>query len=131
MTRIADPIRDAPQPGGPYSASARIGRIVAVAGQCGYLPDRSLVSGLTAQAELAFDNLVKALGAAGATTDDVLSVGVFLANGNDFADMNAVYERQFTRPFPARTTVTAGLRPGVLVEFSALAVLDHEVDHGC
>jgi 2-iminobutanoate/2-iminopropanoate deaminase len=115
MTRIADPIPDAPQPGGPYSASARIGRIVAVAGQCGYLPDRSLAA---------------ALGAAGATMDDVLSVDVFLANGDDFADMNAVYERQFTPPFPARTTVTAGLRPGVLVEFSALAVLDHEVNHG-
>ncbi len=59
MTRIAGPVPDAPQPGGP--ACARIGRMVAVAGQCGYLPDRSLVLGLAAQAELALDNLAKAL----------------------------------------------------------------------
>lgn len=55
--------------------------------------------------------------------DDVVSVNVFLATPDDFAEMNAVYAEFFTsEPFPARTTITAVLRPGVLFEINAQAV---------
>jgi 2-iminobutanoate/2-iminopropanoate deaminase len=123
MTRIAgNPTSGAPA-GGPYSPSARIGALVAVAGQCGYRPDRSLVEGLEAQTRLALENLREALAASGGTLDDVLSVEVFLTDQDDFAGMNAVYAEFFAKPYPARTTIYVGLRPGVLVEISALAVL--------
>ena len=123
MTRIAgSPASGAPA-GGPYSPSVRIGAMVAVAGQCGYRPDRSLVEGLEAQTRLALENLRDALAASGGTLDDVLRVDGFLTDQNDFAGMNAVYAEFFDEPYPARTTTYVGLRPGVLVEISALAVL--------
>lgn len=123
MARIAGTLRNGPDPGGPYSASARIGHVVAVAGQCGYRPDRSLVEGVERQTQLALSNLQAALQASGASMDDVLSVDVFLVDEEDFAAMNAVYSEFFTHPYPARTTVYVGLRQGVLVEICAIAVV--------
>jgi 2-iminobutanoate/2-iminopropanoate deaminase len=123
MTRIAGNPTSAAPSGGPYSPSVRIGAMVAVAGQCGYRPDRSLVEGLEAQTRLALENLRDALAASGGTLDDVLSVDVFLTDQDHFAGMNAVYADFFAEPYPARTTTYVGLRSGVLVEISALAVL--------
>jgi 2-iminobutanoate/2-iminopropanoate deaminase len=122
MARIAGVVPDGPKSGGPYSASVRIGSLVAVAGQCGYLPDRSLVDGVTAQTRLAMQNLRAALQASGVGLDDVISVDAFLTDTDDFAEFNAAYAEFFTEPYPTRTTIYCGLRPGVLVEVSALAV---------
>jgi 2-iminobutanoate/2-iminopropanoate deaminase len=121
MTRIAG--AGGPATGGPYSASVRIGGLIAVAGQCGYLPDRSLAEGVTAQTRLAMRNLTAALDAVGAGPDDVLAVQAFLTDTDHVAEFNAAYEEFFTEPYPARTTIYCGLRPGVLVEVSALAVV--------
>ena len=110
----------------PYSPSMRAGDLVAVSGQCGYLTGRILADGLEAQIEQAFRNLEQALAAHGATLADVLSADVYLAREEDFANMNAVFVQHFSAPRPARTAVTAGLRPTVLIENSALAVLTDE-----
>lgn len=123
MTRISTPVTDGPAPGGPYSASVRIGYVVAVAGQCGYLPDRSLVEGVTAQTRVTMQNVNAALAAAGASLDDVISTSVYLTDVDDFAEFNEVYAPFFAEPYPARTTIYCGLRPGVLVEVSVMAVL--------
>jgi 2-iminobutanoate/2-iminopropanoate deaminase len=122
MARVAGVVPDGPAPGGPYSASVRIGSQVAVAGQCGHLPDRSLVEGVTAQTRLAMQNLTAALLAIGAGLDDVLSVHAYLTDTGHFAEFNAAYAAFFDEPFPARTTIYCGLRPGVLVEVAAVAV---------
>jgi 2-iminobutanoate/2-iminopropanoate deaminase len=114
---------DAADSTGNYSPSVRIGSIVAVSGQCGYLPDRTLVDGLRGQIEQSITNLDAALAANGASRDDVLSAEVYLADEGDFAAMNEIYVQYFTPPRPVRTTVVAGLRPGVLFEISALAVV--------
>lgn len=122
MARIAGIVPHGPKPGGPYSSSVRMDSFVAVAGQCGYLPDRSLVEGLAAQTRLAMENLRDALEAVGASLDDVISVNAYLVNTDDFAGFNEIYSEFFADPAPARTTIYCGLRPGVLVEVSAIAV---------
>jgi 2-iminobutanoate/2-iminopropanoate deaminase len=99
----------------------RSGPWIFTAGQCGYLPDGSLPTGLEEQVTQAFTNLLTVLEAAGATADDVLAVTVHLADSADFDRMNALYRDYFTQPYPARTTVTAGLRPGVMFEITAQA----------
>lgn len=96
---------------------------MAAAGQCGYLPDRSIVEGVTAQTRLAMENLRASLEASGASLADVISVEAYLTDTDHFAEFNGVYAEFFEQPYPARTTVYVGLRPGVLVEVSALAVL--------
>lgn len=114
---------DAPPPAGPYSQSTRIGGIVAAAGQVGRLPDGTMLSGVAAQTRQAIANLFAVLAASGARQGDVLSVRVFLADMADFDVMNTVYAAGFMEPYPARTTVQTGLRPSVLVEIDALAVV--------
>jgi 2-iminobutanoate/2-iminopropanoate deaminase len=52
----------------------------------------------------------------------VISVQAFLTDTDHVAEFNAVYAAVFAEPYPARTTIYCGLRPGVLVEVSAVAV---------
>ena len=52
----------------------------------------------------------------------VVKTTVFMANMNDFADMNAVYAEFFSEPYPARSAVAVKSLPkGALVEIEVLA----------
>ncbi len=64
--------------------------------------------------------------AAGATLADVVKVNVYLTDLGNFAAMNEVYRTFFSEPFPARTTVQAGLL-GFLVEIDAVAALPNRI----
>jgi 2-iminobutanoate/2-iminopropanoate deaminase len=62
------------------------------------------------------------LRAAGKTLSDVVRVGVFLTDMRDFQAMNAVYDRIFQAPYPARTTVAVAALPlGAAVEIDVIA----------
>lgn len=112
-----------PRPSGPYSPSVRRGNLVFTAGQCGYRADKTLADGFEAQTELALENLRAALAVSDATLADVVTVNVFLTDPGQFEAMNAIYSEFFGDHQPARTTVTVTLRPGVLFEINAQAVL--------
>jgi len=56
--------------------------------------------------------------------DDIVTVRVFISEHGEFAGMNEVYGEFFTEPYPARTTVSAGLGPGMKVEIDAIAILE-------
>jgi len=108
--------------------------MVAVSGQVGYLvgetpADKTLAEGIEEQTRVTLSNVETALHGVGATLDDVLSTEVYLADLGDFDAMNAVYKTAFSQPFPARTTVEVGLKPGVLVEISVLAVTSDSPCH--
>jgi 2-iminobutanoate/2-iminopropanoate deaminase len=77
------------------------------------------------QADLTFDNLKRTLAAAGGSLADVTQVLVYLTRKEDFAGMNEVYRRYFSRPYPNRATViVAGLMvPGAVIEIVAYAHL--------
>lgn len=115
---------DAPTPAGPYSQSTRIGNIVQSAGQVGLRPDGRLVDGVAEQTRQALRNVLAALAASGAGEGDILSVRVYLTDPAHFAEMNQAYAELLSEPYPSRTTVYVGLRPGLLVEIDALAVVD-------
>jgi 2-iminobutanoate/2-iminopropanoate deaminase len=101
------------------------GRLLFVSGQ-GPLRDGAPVPGtIEEQTRLTLANLQAVLAAAGATLADVVRVGVFLADIDDFAAMNAVYAEIFPEPLPARTTVGVAL-PGIAVEIDCVAVLAKE-----
>lgn len=115
----------APAAAGPYSHAVRIGPFVHTAGQVGVDPEtRQARVGVEEQTRQALENVRAALTAAGASMADVLRVGVYLTQAEDFAAMNAVYREFFDAPYPARSTVYVGLNPGLLVEIDALAVLE-------
>jgi reactive intermediate/imine deaminase len=126
MSRIGGHTDDAPKPVGPYSQSARIGAVVAAAGQGGFDPvTGDLVGdGVAEQTRRALKNVAGVLAANGATLENVIRTGVFLTDTDDFEAMNEVYRTLFSEPYPARTTVYVGLPAGMKIEIDAIAVLE-------
>lgn len=109
---------------GPYSHAVDTGDTIYLSGQTPVDPATGrLVQGdIAAQAEQCFKNLFAVLQAGGLTGDQVVKVNVFLVDMNDFAAMNTVYERQFAKPFPARTTIgVASLPLGARIEMEMIA----------
>lgn len=110
------------KPKPPYSPVVVSGDLVYTAGQVGYDAEGKLVEGgIEEQTRRALENVRTALAAAGCTMDDVVKVTAFLADLGDFAGYNEVYREFFSEPYPARTSVQAGLPPATLVEIEAVA----------
>lgn len=117
-----------PPPAGPYNHAMMVGRLIATAGQVGVDPKSGELAGpdVARQTRQALINLQSVLEDCGASLKSVFRVGVFLTRPDDFAAMNDVYRELMPAPFPARTTVYAGLNPGLLVEIDALAYADED-----
>ena len=106
----------------PYSPVVVSGDMVYTAGQIGNDPEGNLVEGgIAEQARRTLENVRTCLDAAGCTLDDVVKVNAYLADLGDFPAYNEVYVEFFSKPYPARTSVQAGLPPGVLIEIEAVA----------
>jgi 2-iminobutanoate/2-iminopropanoate deaminase len=111
-------------PKAPYSPVVVSGDHVYTAGQVAFDESGTVVSGgIDPQTRRALDNVRACLEAAGCSLDDVVKVNAFLADLADFEGYNEPYREYFTAPYPARTTVQAGLPPGLLVEIEAVARL--------
>ncbi|KAI9812365.1 MAG: hypothetical protein M1826_002853 [Phylliscum demangeonii] len=83
----------------------------------------NLVQGdISTQTEACIRNISAILHAAGSGLERVVKVNVFLTSMADFAEMNAVYERHFTKK-PARSCVAVKELPkGVPVEIECVAL---------
>ncbi len=116
----------APRAIGPYSQGVCAGSMVFVSGQIPVNPQTgSIAEGVAAQAEQALNNVGAVLEAAGASCADVVKTTVFLKDMGGFAQVNEVYARFFTAPYPARACVeVARLPKDVLVEVEAIAVVN-------
>jgi 2-iminobutanoate/2-iminopropanoate deaminase len=113
------------RPQGPYSqAIVAQGTLVFVSGQGPIDPESGTFrpGSFREQAELTFRNVGTLLEAAGASWADVVKVSIFLADFGDFGELNEVYRRYFQEPYPARTTVQAGLGP-IAIEVDCIAVV--------
>jgi 2-iminobutanoate/2-iminopropanoate deaminase len=113
-------------PQGPYSqAIVAEGKTVYVSGQGPVDPETGemQLGTFREQAELAFKNVGTLLEAAGTSWANALKVGIFLADLGNFPEMNEIYQTYVSEPFPARTTVQAGLPPKMLIEVDCIAVV--------
>jgi 2-iminobutanoate/2-iminopropanoate deaminase len=111
-----------PAPAGAYSPAIRAGNLIFVSGQVPKDPRSGELRGadVRAQTRAVLENVQRALSAAGAGLDDVVSVTAYLSNIDDWTAFNEVYGDVFTPPYPTRTTVGAQLH-GFLVEISVIA----------
>ncbi|HEY1890789.1 MAG TPA: Rid family detoxifying hydrolase [Steroidobacteraceae bacterium] len=119
MTKTAITAPDLAPPVGPFSQAIRSDGFLYLSGQIGVDPATGKLAegGVAAQTERVLRNLQAVLEAAGKGFDDVVRAGVFLTNMGDFAAMNQVYAKQFTQPYPARTTIAVVALPlGASVE---------------
>lgn len=111
---------------GPYSQAVKAGGMVFCSGQIPIDPATGeFVSEVVAeQTEQVLKNLGEVLRAAGSSLGSVVKTTVFLADMNDFAEMNDVYSLYFSENKPARATVQAAALPrGARVEIDCIAVL--------
>ena len=115
---------DVPKPVGAYSPAVRAGDFVFISGQVPVDPKTQKVvsEDFEAQVRQTLSNVKAALGAAGATLDDVVSVIAYLTSMDDWGRFNDIYKETFRAPYPTRTAVGAMLR-GFKVEVSAVAYL--------
>jgi 2-iminobutanoate/2-iminopropanoate deaminase len=118
---------EAPAAVGPYSQAIAVGNTLYCAGQIPLDPiSGELVSGgVSEQTERVLENIGGVLRANGMTHGHVVKSTVFMTDLSQFGEMNAVYQRYFQPPFPARSTVqVAALPRGASVEIEVIAVAD-------
>lgn len=115
----------APAAIGPYSQGIIAGQILFASGQIPIDPATGEISGkdITEQAAQAIKNVGEILKEAGTDYTKVIKTTCFLADMEDFAAFNAVYEQYFTEK-PARSCVAVKQLPkNVLCEVEVIASL--------
>ena len=116
-TAIASP--ELAPPVGPFSQGIEVGGFIYFSGQVGQDPANGKVveGGIAAETERIFQNLAAVLKAAGKSFDHVVRAGVYLTSMGDYAVLNGIYAKHFSRPFPARTVIAVAALPlGACVE---------------
>ncbi len=107
-----------------YSQAVKAGSHVFVSGTVGIAVTTGMLAGATIedQTRQALSNCRAILEAADATLDDVVEVGILLADPADFSGMNAEYATWFPADPPARSVAKLGAQiPGVLVSIRMTA----------
>lgn len=120
-------LRHMPHPSGlPLSRAVIVGPIAYLSGQVAADAQGRLVGNdVTTQTRHVLESIQQTLAELGAGMADVFKASVWLADMSDFAAFNQEYRRHFdAATMPARSTVQAGLFPGVLVEIEVQAVVD-------
>ena len=114
----------APAAIGPYSQAIKVGNLIYTSGQIPIDPTTGVFveGGIKEQTRQALTNVQTILEEAGLTMGNVVKTTVFMADMNDFADMNTVYAEFFMEPYPARSAVAVKTLPkGALVEIEVVA----------
>lgn len=114
---------NAPGAIGPYSQAIEAGPFVYTSGQLPINPaDGTMPADIAGQTRQSLENVKAILTEAGLSMDNVVKTLVFLADMNDFAAMNAVYQEYFSAPYPARSAVAVKTLPkNALVEIEVVA----------
>ena len=118
-----------PDPYAPYLLSQAIKSdpFVFVSGQAGYDADGKIVKGgFPAQGEQAFQNLNRALIAAGSSLDKVVKVTIFVTDMGQFNHLVDLRRKYFSAPYPADSIVEikALYTPEAMIEIEATALAD-------
>jgi 2-iminobutanoate/2-iminopropanoate deaminase len=116
----------APKPKGPYSQAVIHNGLLYISGQIPIDPSSgSLVrASIEEETEIVISNIKIIVEDAGASMDGIIKTTCYLADMEDFARFNSVYEKHFIKDPPARTTFQAGRLPlDVQVEMDAIVAL--------
>lgn len=117
--------QQAPAAIGPYSQAIEAGGTIYVSGQLPINPATGQFAegGIKELTRQSLTNMQHILQQAGCDMLHVVKTSVFLADMNDFAEMNEVYAEFFKAPFPARSAVAVKTLPkGARVEIECIAV---------
>ncbi len=121
-----------PKPLGPYSACVVAGDLVFISAQTplrpGGKPGEWAAPDAGGQTRQCLANIRSILEELGLTLESVVKTTVFLADPNDFKEMNEAYKESFPSDPPARSPAKLGIEsPGLRVAIEAIAAYEpHE-----
>lgn len=103
----------APAAIGTYSQAVKVGDTVYMSGQIPLVPEtmEMVTDSFEAQAVRVFDNLKAVAEEAGGSLDQCVKLTILLSDLKYFAEVNAVMERYFTAPYPARAAYAVKALP--------------------
>jgi 2-iminobutanoate/2-iminopropanoate deaminase len=117
---------NAPAPIGPYNQAILIGNTLYTSGQIALNPYTMelVLDSIEIETKQVMDNLKAILEAATMNLENVVKTTIFIADMNDFAKINSVYETYFNEETaPARETVQVACLPkNVNIEISMIAI---------
>ena len=121
-------IKTTPDPYEPFllSQGIRVGDLLFISGQAGYIDDGRIVEGgFRAQGEQAFSNLARALTAGGSSLECLVKVTIFLTDMSNFGEIVELRRKHFSKPYPADSIVeVSGLyAPEAMIEIEAIAAV--------
>lgn len=110
----------------PFSEAVRVGNLLFLSGQLGGDNSGRLApGGIAAETQQTMENIRAALARHGSSLDRIVKVTVFLADMDEWAEMNRVYVTYFPTHLPARSALGAsGLALGARVEIECIAVVE-------
>ena len=116
---------NAPEAIGPYSQAIAVGNMVFTSGQIALKPSGEMLDGtVVEQAHQVLTNLSAVLEEAGSSLQKVVKTTIYLADMDDFVQVNEVYASYFKEHKPARSTVAVKTLPkNALVEVDAVALI--------
>lgn len=114
----------APAAIGPYSQAVTVDNLVFISGQLPINVKTNEFEGddIVSQTTRSLENVKAILEELGLGMENVLKTTVLMKDLSSFTQMNDVYERYFTKPFPSRSSFeVAALPKGALVEIEVIA----------
>ena len=123
MTKKSITTDQAPQAIGAYSQAVISNNMLYVSGQIPLEPSGMEIidQSFDAAADQVLNNLEAICKAANCSLDNIVKLTIYLTDLNNFNTLNAIMEKRFTKPFPARATVEVSALPkGVTVEMDAI-----------
>ncbi|MFT7299920.1 MAG: reactive intermediate/imine deaminase [Porticoccus sp.] len=116
----------APATIGTYSQAIKVNNTVYLSGQIPLDPETMSVvaGGIDAEIEQVFKNLTAVCEAAGGELKDIVKLNIFLTDLGNFATVNDIMARYFSKPYPARAAIGVKALPrGVGVEMDGIVVI--------
>ena len=116
---------NAPAAIGPYSHAVLTGNLMFLSGQIAINPATGeMPDGIKEQTAQAIANIMAILAAKGVNLNNEEKTTVYLAEMSLFGEMNEVYAKEFSEPFPARSAIAVKELPKrALVEIEVIATL--------
>mgnify|MGYP001214024427 FL=1 len=116
---------NAPKPIGPYSQAIKHGNMIFISGQIAmdYQNSNIINENIAEETETVMKNIMSILKESGCNFQNIVKCSIFLSDMNLFDEVNKIYSKYFSHPFPARETVEVRKLPkNVNVEISAIAI---------
>lgn len=117
----------APNAIGTYSQAVKAGNVVYVSGQIPLVPETMevLQADFKSQVRQVFDNLHAVIDAAGGSFSQVVKLTIYLADMDNFSQVNEVMSDVWSAPYPARALIGVSQLPrDVAIEMDAIMVLE-------